>query len=110
MENNVVSLETAKNLYYADFCNIQTSYVWQFGELIKAKAAWLDDTDTYDAPTAQEIANQITTNNSTGSLKMNRPAPDRWTCWLHDDTGWSAGDTMAEALATLWLKLDELSQ
>lgn len=120
MENNVVTLDTAKKLKAAGFpqgTQLLHIYRWTdnsmterppkfIHQLIRRGDRRLDGFDVYAAPTAQEIADQLPAKSMGGYLRLSR-----------SNTGWIAGyglsglqsnaSTMVEALALLWLKLQE---
>lgn len=122
MEKNVTTLETSQRLKDAGFP--QTTFMWETREVEgrpykQSVGMWVDQKqfayerkgdfipkvvrDWFAAPTAQEIADElpVTTfiQKCAGSDGYHATAP----------TGpeEQTGDTMAEALALLWLKLKE---
>lgn len=114
MERNFVSLETAKKLEAAGFPN-RTFCSWYqqhvsrapMGEwIIRSDAHWNGLAVTKEfwlaAPTAQEIADQLE------DFEV-RKYPGHFTARRRNDLGVAPIDapTMAEALAALWLKLQE---
>lgn len=122
MPNNVVSLDLAKRLKLAGFPQDGTMAAWYRadGNDIVLPRMIMSVNYNWNLPwhqigliaaavTAQEIADEIETNVISGSLKMNRAAPDRWTAYLHEytDPSWSIGPTISEALGELYLKLQE---
>src|SRR4051812_39891617 len=117
MEKNVVTLETAKRLKAAEFParEFDLAYTW-----IEVKKKTTGEVEAYlfpghyghsgrswttierfAGPTAQEIADQF---RDSGELRMLYYG-GRWSAVNHGTMGKS--DTMAEALAELWLKLKE---
>jgi hypothetical protein len=107
MENNVVTLETAKKLKAAGFP--QTSaYMWREfkdggGELQRRRGRQIGEFE-FAAPTAQEIADQLP---EMYAVKKAVGEPTYYTAW-----DWNMDDkhidapTMAEALAPLYLRLN----
>jgi hypothetical protein len=98
MEHNVVTLQTAKTLKTAGF-KIEP-ILWRVkmsGSAWRVTSMGIGESNRYAAPTAQEIADQLP-----GVVNVQR-----------DNTGWwcsgadlgASYDTMAEALAALWLRL-----
>lgn len=109
MESLVVSLETAQKLKAAGFGQ-NTWQRWLYGD---AEDRWfiIPDEDVrfgYAAPTAQEIADQLPPQtsliNSDFSLRKRGGMGGYETRWQQTYT---KADTIAEALANLWLKLQE---
>lgn len=114
MENNVVTLETAKKLKAAGFPqNSAYTYVGfdPGGELpyrYKLQPSYMEIDELYfAAPTAQEVADQLPE-----LIQIDRDKGYWFAC--RRDTGQGRrmlehgeGTTMAEALAALWLKLRE---
>lgn len=104
MENNVVSLETAKKLRAAGFPQ-KAIYRWyqrQDGtaELQRSNTnPWGEH--IYAAPTAQEIANEFLSSGNTRLLYYG----GKWSAVNHRTMG--TGTTIGEALADLWLRLQE---
>jgi hypothetical protein len=102
MESLVVTLETAKKLKAAGFPQTTADY-W----LKQPKWAWRVGLDKYSAtnrnaaPTAQEIADQLP------SYAKVRKNVDRYFADAHGLSEPVVASTMAEALALLWLKLQE---
>lgn len=113
MENNVVTLETAKKLKAAGF-EQKSAWHWYFYQKqwrlgYIGPVVW-DDTNLA-APTAQELADQFKGIGMV-EIKMSRHNNQSVSAWLNiqDMSGrlvYGAGDTMAEALAALYLKLKE---
>jgi hypothetical protein len=97
MEHNVVTLQTAKTLKTAGF-KIEPILWWvkMSGSAWRVTSMGIGESNRYAAPTAQEIADQLP-----GVVNVQR-----------DNTGWWCSgadlgvsyDTMAEALAALWLQ------
>jgi hypothetical protein len=118
MENNVVTLETAKKLNAAGFLS-RTTFMWsdlRDGQpwLWQGKPVAAVDTGDYRdlgepgtdwvaAPTAQEIADQL------DEVEV-RHWRGRYTAWCRSPLSFNPleAPTMAEALALLWLKLQEV--
>jgi len=116
MDNNVISLETAKKLKAAGFPQKSDYWFWLeddgSADLVdhKSSLSWVNDVA---APAAQEIADEldkgIVIQRYHGGNFM--PA-NRWSARVastkrpHSISGEFA-DTMAEALAALWLALKE---
>lgn len=111
MEANVVTLETAKKLKAAGFPQ-KTVFFWAHPnrsnvEWHVSRYAGLHRNQTIAAPTTQELADQL---------------PPVRLYKIEDGPGWRAqkygpkiviwrdADTMAEALALLWLKLHEKTE
>lgn len=138
MERNVVSLETAKKLKAAGFPQEKAEYVWvhtfpvfndsdrlatrkEFQSrldlsLLSTDARKLPEYSA--APTAQEIADELESNNEGVPITLNIGGTSyNWEIihktYAHiggmtNPNGLTAkADTMAEALAALWLKLKE---
>lgn len=116
MENNVTSLETSKKLKAAGFP--QTTHLrWYVpstskGEiqLQRSHGAWHDW--TFAAPTSQDMADQLPREYNDGVLDLGiNTITGAWIACYQNENGSIAepqlGDTMAEALASLWLKLQE---
>lgn len=105
MESLVVTLETAEKLKAAGFPH--TQWVWADDMVLHFMIA---PPDSFPAPTAQEIADQLP---PPLDLQTNG---EQWFAWHQDGDGLSEvtddigadGDTMSEALAALWLKLQEV--
>lgn len=117
MEHLVVSLETAKKLKAAGFPQ-KTALLW--AHPTRANVEWhvsqyagLHRGQTIAAPTAQEIADQLPAAIKDADLLMSVVKQESGSHWASYEK--SAGgdysffaDTMAEALAQLWLKLQEV--
>lgn len=107
MENNCVSLETAKRLKAAGF-EQETAYKWCFyPDGVHLQNDPYGD-DYIAAPTAQEIVDQFI---NMGQLDI-RHYGGNWSASLlkYSDRGiHKTYPTMAEALASLWLKLQGAS-
>ncbi len=121
MEKNCVTLETAKKLKVAGFDPQEKTVNWWlvrdedgFDELFQPSfrpiASRLSGNTAYAAPTAQEIAEDI----AYEFVMKGKPAKARKQFYYAErpanrDAEWpliaGAGPTMAEALASLWLKL-----
>lgn len=134
MESNVVTLDTAKKLKAAGFPQ-RTYYMWRYhlpnggsalntteyhttqNEVHKIRnrpdvqERFESENEFYAAPTAQEIADQLPEGTSVakaiGSKLIN--SKNLYNAWGGDDEDLPImyGATMAEALAALWLKLQE---
>ena len=116
MENNVVSLETAKKLRSSGWLN-RTEFAWgSDGRL------WLHDlalgssnlTDIWPAPTAQETADQLPNQAPDEphlwlTIKATQYAGKRlWVADFESDDEFSyasRNESLSEALAALWLSL-----
>lgn len=113
MENNVVTLETAKRLKAAGFPQETGIAHWWVvrgvnPDLISRSEItdFWDATDRIAAPTAQEIADQLPE-----GIALDKATGGKWRASrpFVDPSWYIFGDTMAEALALLWLKLHEAS-
>lgn len=117
MENNCVTLETAKKLKAGGFPQ-DSAYVWVTGDgwaqLHSSSAVkFMPDgayLELFAAPTAQEIADQLPKDYNQGYLEITFAGgpPEA----SYEDYGYDGGnqlpcsaDTMAEALALLFIKL-----
>lgn len=116
MENNCVTLETAKKLKAAGFPQ-KTAVVWESpGTSGRRKLSFLRDIRPLyadlSAPTAQEIADQLHWRDvGIGFLNVTKH-PDGWKARYFTGVDKGSGiiySTMAEALAALYLKLAESS-
>lgn len=131
MQNNLVTLETAKKLKVAGFPQEPTKVYWHWaveegvsgeriGEPLDTRAYSLPEwiggkVEWFTAPTAQEIADQLPSDTRMymqyGEWKAISPTmvdggnPDRPDIKIEAN---GSGPTMAEALAALWLKLQEV--
>lgn len=127
MENLTVSLDTAKKLKAAGFPQEQPPYIWwdiagrEYVDLRSNAARFAKLDEAYAAPTAQEIADHLQRmgieQQRAANIEMNTQARG-WQVWLADNKGYGLlpdsnpedtlvyGDTMAEALAALWLRLN----
>lgn len=108
MERNVVALETARRLEEAGW-DSPTAFGWSMDTNFK----WLltEGKGVHVAPTAQEIADQI----PKGKTLMRSRITNKWSAWdagSKNDIATTVGDgnTMAEALAEVWLKLREVDR
>jgi hypothetical protein len=140
MENLVVTLETAKALKAAGFPQktaetwfneersegsvIDGSYnewtewtLWDSYVLDKTGFYEVEDTDFFAAPTAQELADQlprrIESHPLPNSLVLSQQQPGwfaSYDCMDNESIEASYADTMAEALAGLWIKLNGSDQ
>jgi hypothetical protein len=110
MEKLVVTFETAKKLKEAGFPQ-QTEFMWgspnEIGAREDYKEGWWSR--LHAAPTAQEIADRLP---KQVPIAVGEPLGE---FYMHHEGPWEAGytrfgyteaDTMAEALALLWLKLN----
>jgi len=123
MERTVVSLETAKKLKAAGFPQIGLDRVWTTSASGAAAGRFTlhyvpNTGEDYAAPTAQEIADQLPNKPDfphDWHLVVERESDGNFSAYMNCDTeydgneleGYSLGDTLAEALAALWLKLYE---
>lgn len=115
MENNVVSLKTAQKLKTAGFPQETERYWRVFFNELGEECRSLDYaghslSDCYAAPTAQEIVNQLPTGSSfqlysQGDEEAGYDGKPLYAVDCSDESG--MGRTMAEALASLYLKLHE---
>lgn len=112
MENNVVSLETAKKLKAAGFPQEYKNYHW-YGTPDKHwrldnyrfhSPFYPEDYEFYIAPTAQEIADQLRILISGQHIEIESMFKG-WAARVGGDESWCEGDTICEALTALWLKL-----
>jgi hypothetical protein len=120
MERNVVTLETARKLRAAGFPQ-NTQAAWtSFHDgtwTVIPKYYWIPGANAgLAAATAQEIADElpkvIEGQFDTLGLAI-WPGADRWEASYmsaNEDGKRGVGDTMAEALAALWLRLREAKQ
>jgi hypothetical protein len=108
MDSLVVTLDTAKKLKAAGFPQ-DTAFTWGrhvLGHTAIVRGAkddgWLDQ---WAAPTSQEIANQL----DGGATISKNPRRDEYGAWMagHPSDPFSEAATMSEAMALLWLKLQE---
>ena len=105
MKGLVVSFETARRLKEAGW-NAETRFaMWPANGTVLMNVSWEPDMgDMYlPAPTAQEISDQL----PDGACVVNYG--DKWSAFIwpgsmQREKG-EVADTMAEALASLWLKL-----
>lgn len=113
MENNVVTLDTAKKLKATGFPQRSSESVWgsypgepdrieiktsKFRNLVDHNPA--AELSVWDAPTAQEIADQLEIHTKLVKLST------KWTAYIDvpdNSPGAVYADTMAEALAQLYL-------
>lgn len=119
MERDVVSLETAKKLKAAGWGH-KTVYRWAvhtLGEiaLVEALGRHTDDGWLYPwaAPNAQELADQLPVylrdrRDGKSRYLLIQRSGKRWTARYEANGGGATGDTLAEALAALWLRLQEV--
>lgn len=125
MENNVVSLETAKKLKAAGFPQGKSAQVWlinNIGDEVwdlapgEAKDVLMAHAVNLAAPTAQEIGDEFTTQDHVEITKFGDWIQTIW--YHHDEDGINHVDrnievtrpTMAEALAALYIKLKEAGE
>ncbi|HVN12026.1 MAG TPA: hypothetical protein VMT69_08025 [Kineosporiaceae bacterium] len=112
MEDLVVSLETARKLKAAGF-DQDTRFTWQQGRPLAAgnfhlrvgdgaeDAGHVDQGERYAAPTAEEIASRLP-DDGFALLRLPRATSPRYRS--NSFTRSCEADTMAEALAGLYLK------
>lgn len=123
MENLTVTLDTAKKLKAAGFP--QDSYLkwsWSFGEdvgdgapleahLLPMSTEIEDEYNVEAAPTAQEIADQLAWGVHSTQLTLLKREDDKYAASYAAFNGSAdfveVAPTLAEALAALWLKLQE---
>jgi hypothetical protein len=116
IERNVVSLETAKKLKASGFSGVS---MWHYSEgmdpsdeLFFTQFSGLTQLDIA-APTAQEIADQLPKKISDYCLFLEYGDDGSlWACYRVVDSNadyllYAEAGTMAEALALLWLKVNE---
>jgi hypothetical protein len=116
MERNVVSLKTAKKLKAAGFPGVS---MWHYAdgidpsdELFFAQFSGLTQLDIA-APTAQEVADQLPRKIGDYCLFLEYGDDGTlWACYRVVDSKadymlYAEAETMAEALALLWLKINE---
>jgi hypothetical protein len=131
MESLVVTLETAKKLKAAGFpqARIKMEHWWiqneegfvslevmglrsgegdsYFYPRVYENHGW----DVYSAPTAQELASRLTWGNHSVQLTLVKRKDGKYAASYAAVDGSASfvevADTMAEALAALWLKLEE---
>jgi hypothetical protein len=116
MKHNVVTLETAKKLKAAGFRGVST---WHYSEGMNPSEelffSQFSDLTQFDiaAPTAQEIADQLPKKMDDYCLFLEYGDDGSlWACYrvvnsTADYMLHAEADTMAEALALLWLKLNK---
>jgi hypothetical protein len=110
MENNVVTLDTARKLKAAGFPQ-DTAFAWghntyDHNRIQLVYMAWAKpENRDVAAPTAQEIADQLMASREkiTIELQSGMTPP----VYVERNGAVEGGHTMAEALAALWLKLQE---
>ena len=110
MENNVVTFETAKKLKAAGFPQ-ETYFAW-IGNDVRHMPSGARTEREPALPTAQEIADQLPDGYYAVRDKVDYSHnPGQWLAWcsegIYDDGFEIRGNTMAEALAALWLKLHQ---
>jgi hypothetical protein len=115
--NNIVLLETAKELEAAGWYQ-PTFYVYQQGKLTLAKNAKVRDAivlETYDAPTVQELLDQLPQEMGDDRLKLNleRQDVEEWLACYAEPGSYRVEfgrvrPSMVEALAALWLATKEV--
>jgi hypothetical protein len=114
--NNIVLLETAKELEAGWYQ--PTFYVYQQGKLTLAKNAKVRDAivlETYDAPTVQELLDQLPQEMGDDRLKLNleRQDVEEWLACYAEPGSYRVEfgrvrPSMVEALAALWLATKEV--
>lgn len=108
MDKLVVSLETAKKLRAAGFPQDASYWHWFGGELTDPNwisATEYDNDHRFAAPTAQEIADQLPTGWEVGPDHTGQYVVQAGGLQMNPEVG----DTMAEALALLWLQVSKTS-
>ena len=114
MESLVVTLDTAKKLKAAGFPQ-QALHHWHTDEdgLVELKSgngftgAGLKHHESFTAPTAQEIADQLRQLLKGQRFEMQTTLRGYVARVQQEGDVWNEADTMAEALALLYLKLKE---
>jgi hypothetical protein len=112
MENNTVTLDTARKLKAAGFPQT-TGMIWNRLDLPdyrveqRGQRSLAGELDVaIAAPTAQEIADHIRTLAGGQRIEIESMFQG-WSAKLAGDSAYLEGSTLAEALAALWLKLQE---